>query len=101
LFARERCPKSADAERKLATQSKANIIYALEEPETSQHPGIESFKEIAQAQNCQVILTTHSPCLAADLPVDSIRFVSADGVADTSTVQQGADVVRAVADTLG
>lgn len=96
----------AEAERKLATQSKANIIYAIEEPETSQHPGnqkilIESFKEIAQAPNCQVILTTHSPGLAADLPVDSIRFVSADAAAHTPTIQQGADVFGAVADTLG
>lgn len=96
----------AEAERKLATQSKANIIYAVEEPETSQHPGnqkilIESFKEIAQAQHCQVILTTHSPGLAADLPVDSIRFISANAAADTPAIQRGADVFGAVADTLG
>lgn len=74
----------AEAERKLAKSSKANIIYAIEEPETSQHPAnqrilIESFKDIANAPNCQVILTTHSPGLAADLPVESIRFVSSDG----------------------
>lgn len=96
----------AEAERKLATASKANIIYAIEEPETSQHPGnqrilIESFKEIANASNCQVILTTHSPGLAADLPVNSIRFVSSNGPVETPTIQQGADVFGAVADTLG
>jgi putative ATP-dependent endonuclease of OLD family len=35
-----------------------------------------------------VILTTHSPGLAADLPVDSIRFVHSDGPADTPTIQK-------------
>ncbi len=96
----------AEAERKLATQSKANIIYAIEEPETSQQPGQpEDPHRILQGDRagaeCQVILTTHSPGLAADLPVDSIRFVSADAAADTPTIQQGADVFGAVADTLG
>jgi putative ATP-dependent endonuclease of OLD family len=96
----------AEAERRLATASKANIIYAIEEPETSQHPAnqrilMESFKEISNAPNCQVILTTHSPGLAADLPVDSIRFVYSDGPTDTPTIQQGTDVFGAVADTLG
>ncbi|PYE96617.1 putative ATP-dependent endonuclease of OLD family [Rhizobium sp. PP-F2F-G38] len=96
----------AEAERKLATSSKANIIYAIEEPETSQHPSnqrilIESFKDLARAPNCQVILTTHSPGLAADLPVESIRFVSGEGPPDTPTVERGLDVFGKVADVLG
>ncbi|WP_312222624.1 ATP-binding protein [Rhizobium rhizoryzae] len=96
----------AEAERKLATSSKANIIYAIEEPETSQHPAnqrilIESFKDLARAPNCQVILTTHSPGLAADLPVDSIRFVSGDGPPNTPIIEKGVDVFGKVADVLG
>lgn len=96
----------AEAERKLKSASKANIIYAIEEPETSQHPGnqrilIESFKDIANTPNCQVILTTHSPGLAADLPVESIRFVSNDNPEQTPSVEKGADVFGNVADALG
>lgn len=96
----------AEAERRLAAASKANVIYAIEEPETSQHPGnqrilIESFKEIARAQNCQVILTTHSPGLASELPVDSIRFVTSDGAGTTPNIRRGADVFGDVAETLG
>ncbi|ASW06418.1 OLD family endonuclease [Rhizobium sp. 11515TR] len=96
----------AEAERKLTKSSKANIIYAIEEPETSQHPAnqrilIDSFKEIANAPNCQVILTTHSPGLAADLPIESIRFVSSDGPPHTPTIEKGADVFGRVADVLG
>lgn len=96
----------AEAERKLASSSKANVIYALEEPETSQHPTnqrilIKSFIEIANAPNCQVILTTHSPGLAADLPIDSIRFISRYAPQDTPSIKKGADVFGLVADTLG
>ena len=96
----------AEAERRLAASSKANIIYAVEEPETSQHPSnqkilVRSFMEIAEAPNAQVILTTHSPGLASDLPVDSIRFVSGPRRQETPIITSGADVFGTVADALG
>lgn len=96
----------AEAERKLKSESRANIIYAIEEPETSQHPNnqrilIDSLKDISNSPNCQVILTTHSPGLAAELPVDSIRFITCANVGDTPTVQRGADVFGPVAEVLG
>jgi predicted ATPase len=96
----------AEAERKLKNSSRGNIIYAIEEPETSQHPAnqrilIEAFKDLAHAPNCQVILTTHSPGLAADLPTESVRFISSSGPPDTPSIDSGADVFGAVADTLG
>ena len=42
-----------------------DIIYAIEEPETSQHIHhqrmlIESFKQISNYAHAQIILTTHS-----------------------------------------
>lgn len=96
----------AEAERRLAASSKANIIYAIEEPETSQHPAnqrvlVRAFEEIASTPNAQVILTTHSPGLAADLPVDSVRFVHSVTPFTTPFIDQGADVFGAVADALG
>lgn len=80
----------AEAERQLLANSRSNIIYAIEEPETSQHPNnqkalIKAFKELTSEPNCQVILTTHSPGLASELPLDSIRFV---------TVKEGSPVIR-------
>lgn len=71
----------AEAERKSLKSNKKNIIYAIEEPETAQHPNnqkilINSFKELSEMANCQVILTTHSPSLAQELPIDSLRFVT-------------------------
>jgi predicted ATP-dependent endonuclease of OLD family len=96
----------AEAERRLQASEKKAIIYAIEEPETSQHPNnqrvlIESLLELATQPNCQVILTTHSPGLASELPGESIRFVSVGEGARTPTVRRGADVFGEVARTLG
>jgi putative ATP-dependent endonuclease of OLD family len=96
----------AEAERRLHASDRKSIIYAIEEPETSQHPTnqrmlIESFLELASQPNCQVILTTHSPGLASELPSDSIRFVTVEEGARTPAIRRGADVFADVARTLG
>ncbi|SHO65786.1 Predicted ATP-dependent endonuclease of the OLD family, contains P-loop ATPase and TOPRIM domains [Pseudoxanthobacter soli DSM 19599] len=96
----------AEAERKLSSSAKRNLIYAIEEPETSQHPAnqrilIDAFKQIAATPHCQVILTTHSPGLAADLPIESIRFVSSEGPPATPSVKAGVNVFEEVANALG
>ncbi|PXX32339.1 MULTISPECIES: ATP-binding protein [Burkholderia] len=94
----------AEAERRLKTGASRSIIYAIEEPETAQHPNnqrilIDSFKTLASETGCQVLLTTHSPGFASELPTASIRFVTrADG---RPVIQEGADVFGQVAETLG
>lgn len=96
----------AEAERRLAGGGNArSIVYAIEEPETAQHPNnqrilIESFKALAEDDGCQVILTTHSPGFASDLPTDSIRFVTRDRALKPS-VRIGLDVFEDVAEALG
>ncbi len=96
----------AAAERRLASGDKArSIIYAIEEPETAQHPNnqkilIESFKALAGDDGCQVILTTHSPGFAAELPTDSIRYVMRNA-ANKPCVESGVDVLEDVAAALG
>ncbi len=96
----------AAAERRLASGDKTrSIIYAIEEPETAQHPNnqkilIESFKALAGDDGCQVILTTHSPGFAAELPTDSIRYVTRD-LAKKPCVESGVDVFESVAAALG
>lgn len=95
----------AEAERKLVTSNKKSIIYALEEPETAQHPNnqkilIDSFISLSDSGSCQVILTTHSPGLASELPVDSIRYIDRDAN-KKPIVESGADVFGKVARTLG
>lgn len=95
----------AEAERLLSKGNKKSIIYAIEEPETSQHPNNQkilqqSFIELANESNCQVILTTHSPGFASDLPMDGVRYVTINEDAEHE-IQSGVDVLNEVADALG
>ncbi|MDY9926896.1 ATP-binding protein [Methanosarcina sp.] len=69
----------AEAERRALGDGGRPIIYAIEEPETSQHPDhqkmmISALLEIA-SKGGQVLLTTHSPGLAREMPIDSLRFI--------------------------
>jgi putative ATP-dependent endonuclease of OLD family len=73
----------AEAERRIATGNFGGIIYAIEEPETSQHPNnqkllLESFEDLSSEAGCQVILSTHSPNFANFLPLDGFRFIDRD-----------------------
>jgi predicted ATP-dependent endonuclease of OLD family len=95
----------AEAERRLKNSTKQNIIYAIEEPETAQHPNnqkvlIESFKSLANESDCQIILTTHSPRLASELPINSLRFVNKDKD-DNLTIEFGENIFPKIAETLG
>ena len=76
----------AEAERTLNENNKDSIIYAFEEPETSQHPDyqlllLEAFKSLVINPNCQVLFTTHTPALASLAPLDGLRFIhNEDGI---------------------
>jgi len=55
----------AEAERRRTQENIPSIIYAIEEPETSQHTEhqkklIKAFLDLANTANTQVIITTHS-----------------------------------------
>lgn len=96
----------AEAERKLLENDRNNdIIYAFEEPETSQHPShqkmlVEAFLELAKKENCQIILTTHTPALCGMVPLESLRLVKKiDGI--NSTLSKTDDVYNEIAEMLG
>jgi putative ATP-dependent endonuclease of OLD family len=74
----------AEAEKKKADRTAGAdimpVIYAIEEPETSQHPDfqkniIRAFESLADAGD-QVIITTHVPGVAGLIPTDAIRLVT-------------------------
>jgi putative ATP-dependent endonuclease of OLD family len=96
----------AKAERMLQEKGAQSTIYAVEEPETSQHPHnqrllMRALQQLAVGDD-QVIVTTHTPTLARGLPSTSLRFLSraADGV--RSIAVGGADAVnKAIANSLG
>jgi len=70
----------ADVERKGKTDGNVNVIYALEEPETSMHPDlqiklIKAMIELANQNKYQIFLTTHSPALIRLIETKNIYFV--------------------------
>jgi predicted ATP-dependent endonuclease of OLD family len=71
----------AEAERRLAEAGNRHVVYAIEEPETSQHPEHQrgltaALKALSTAQATQVLLTTHSPEIVKHLSFECLRLVS-------------------------
>ena len=73
----------AEAERRIDCSDNNSIIYAIEEPETSQHIEhqsilINAFKELSEQENTQVIITTHSSNIVKKLAFENLRLVATD-----------------------
>lgn len=71
----------AEAERISQLDERTGIIYAIEEPETSQHTAnqrllIEAFKTLALSNKTQVILTTHSSNIVKQLKFSNLRLIN-------------------------
>ena len=84
-----------------------NIIYAVEEPETSQHPDaqkmiVNTFREMTEKNGCQVIITTHVPGLAGMLPLESLRYITnGEGYPEVASGAEDEEMLKRIADTLG
>jgi hypothetical protein len=96
----------AAAERRQQETGSPGIIYAVEEPETSQHPRnqrmlLEALSELSRRGGCQVIVTTHVPGLAGLLPLDAIRHITGDPKGTVRVDQGGDDVYEEIARELG
>jgi len=97
----------AQAEKK-STETGRGVIYAIEEPETSQHPDnqrllIDALMGLAADPNRQVFITTHSPELLKEVSVafpEGIRFIQIDedGVRE---IEYGKDALILSASALG
>ncbi len=73
----------AEAERRKLEKDIPSIIYAIEEPETSQHTEhqkklISAFLKLSTATHTQVIITTHSAALVKELKFDHLRLIKID-----------------------
>jgi len=89
-----------------STSKGTGIIYAIEEPETSQHPNnqkllVQAFEELVAAGACQVLLTTHTPVLARRFDRRCLRIVAKDGAQVTVSCGTDDAALGSVADTLG
>ena len=74
----------AEAERRQKESSSQSIIYAIEEPETSQHKDhqrllIKALKELSTNSSTQVIITTHSSDIVKQLGFEQIQIVCHQG----------------------
>lgn len=95
----------AEAERRMKESNSQNVIYAIEEPETSQHPNhqiqlLESFQSLSNQDKTQIIITTHVPSLARKLDSSQIRYLFTNDVLEKE-IDKGEDVLKKVADSLG
>lgn len=84
----------AEVERRQGEANAASVIYAIEEPETSQHTEnqrklIHALLELAQAPNTQVLITTHSSPIVRELNLYNIRLIrNENGVKIVENVSQ-------------
>jgi predicted ATPase len=70
----------AAAEQRKKEANAPTVIYAVEEPETCQHPDNQkmlmfAFRELAEDPDCQVLLSTHTPMLAGYLPIANMCYL--------------------------
>lgn len=96
----------AKAEQQMKENKKSSTIYAIEEPETSQHPRnqrllLSALQELSVQD--QVIITTHTPMLARGIAATSLRFVQAkEGTGQKEVLIGGSDPInKLIAESLG
>lgn len=95
----------AEVERRRAADKHESVIYAIEEPETSQHPSnqvavVEALKALSKEQGVQILLTTHVPALAALLPIQSVHHITQDRSV-ARAIESGDGILKKIADDLG
>jgi predicted ATP-dependent endonuclease of OLD family len=95
----------AEAE-KVAAGSQRNVIYAIEEPETSQHPNyqmmlMKALLALANQANRQIIVTTHVPALAGLMPIEGVRYVTKDEHGVPVVKMPDAAVLKEASESLG
>lgn len=93
-------------ERQATGEEDAHVIYAIEEPETSQHPDsqvriMQALRAVAGAGD-QVLLTTHVPALASLVPAEGLRFVDDEPATGQVRIRSGTpELFSEIAETLG
>lgn len=95
----------AEAE-KAAIGSQRSVIYAIEEPETSQHPNFQvmlmkALLSLAAQANRQIIVTTHVPALAGLMPTEGLRYVTRDAKGLPLVKMPETNVLKEATESLG
>ncbi len=89
-----------------AHERNTGVIYAVEEPETSQHPNhqlmlLDAFEQLVEQGQCQVLLTTHTPTLARRVNQNCLRLITLNN--GVPTIENGSvdTTLQKIVDTLG
>lgn len=95
----------AQAEKEGEDRS-AGVIYAVEEPETSQHPHnqlllVKALKELSEHPGCQVFLTTHTPMLARRFDPAHLRLIAEDRAGPVIRDGRDENTVTEIVNSLG
>ncbi|WP_299263223.1 ATP-binding protein [uncultured Psychrosphaera sp.] len=96
----------AKAEQLASERDVQDVIFAIEEPETSQHPNnqlllLDALKELSLEDNHQVIFTTHNPILAGRIDRDSICFLDKAEDGTRLLADNDENTFRKIKDSLG
>lgn len=96
----------AKAEQLAGERGAPDVILAIEEPETSQHPNnqlllLEALLELSQSPSTQVMLTTHNPLLARKVNQEQIRFIEVGNDRVRSVAPNDEAASTRLRDTLG
>jgi putative ATP-dependent endonuclease of the OLD family len=96
----------AEAERRQEESSAPGIVFAVEEPESSQHPSnqkllINALLDLSNSGSSQVVITTHVPGIAYLVPQPSIRYVRRDELRHPRIIESDENIIQWVADELG
>lgn len=82
----------AEAERRQREAGLPNVVYAIEEPETSQHPEHQraltsALVALSKAAGTQILFTTHSPEIVKKLKFEDIVLIAGQQPEDIRNVQ--------------
>ena len=85
----------AEAERRQRDSDLPSVVYAIEEPETSQHPEhqralISALIALSKAARTQIFLTTHSPEIVKKLEFKNLILIAGQRPDDICNVQASA-----------
>ncbi|HHV99216.1 MAG TPA: ATP-binding protein [Clostridiaceae bacterium] len=96
----------AEAERIIKESSTNEVIYAIEEPETSQHPDyqkmlIQTLLEISNDEKHQIIITTHTPEIAKMVSREQLIFIRRNDKNEPTIEKDENAKIKGIVDTLG
>ncbi len=94
----------AKAEQIAKETGHSSIIYAIEEPETSQHPHNQRMllrALVDLSSEAQVIISTHTPMLARSLPDTCLRYIHVNEDKSREILIGGPNINKIFAESLG